>query len=78
MRPGLGFGYDFGVFMEPAQAGDLTGRGTFYWMGAAQTWFWVDPELDVVFVGMTQRWFDARLVDASRATFYQALLDPAK
>jgi CubicO group peptidase (beta-lactamase class C family) len=47
-------------------------------MGAAQTWFWVDPELDVVFVGMTQRWFDARLVDASRATFYQALLDPAK
>jgi CubicO group peptidase (beta-lactamase class C family) len=78
MRPGLGFGYDFGVFMDPAAAGDLSGRGTFYWIGAAQTWFWVDPELDVVFVGMTQRWFDARLIEASRATFYQALIDTAK
>jgi CubicO group peptidase (beta-lactamase class C family) len=78
MRPGVGFGYDFGVFMDSMLAGDLSGDGTYYWMGAAQTWFWVDPELDVVFVGMTQRWFDARLVEPSRATFYQALIDPAK
>jgi CubicO group peptidase (beta-lactamase class C family) len=24
------------------------------WDGAADTWFWVDPENDLLFVGMTQ------------------------
>jgi CubicO group peptidase (beta-lactamase class C family) len=78
IRPGVGFGYDFGVLTDPLLAGALSGSGTYYWMGAAQTWFWIDPELDIVFVGMTQRWFDARLVEPSRATFYQALVDPEK
>ena len=31
------------------------GKGTFFWDGAAGTWFWVDPTNDVVFVGMIQR-----------------------
>jgi CubicO group peptidase (beta-lactamase class C family) len=78
IRPGVSFGYDFGVLTDPLQAGLLSGQGTFYWAGAAQTWFWIDPELDIVFVGMSQRWFDMRLMEASRATFYQALVDPAE
>ena len=31
------------------------GKGTFFWDGAAGTWFWVDPTNDIVFVGMIQR-----------------------
>ena len=31
------------------------GRGTFFWDGAAGTWFWVDPSNDVVVVVMIQR-----------------------
>ncbi|HEY1708617.1 MAG TPA: hypothetical protein VGG10_10170 [Rhizomicrobium sp.] len=31
------------------------GKGTFQWDGAAGTWFWVDPENDLIFVGMIQR-----------------------
>lgn len=30
------------------------GRGTYHWDGAAGTWFWVDPEHDLLFVGMVQ------------------------
>jgi CubicO group peptidase (beta-lactamase class C family) len=78
IRPGLGFGYDFGVLTDPFQVGSLSGTGTYSWAGAAQTWFWIDPQFDLVFVGMTQRWFDARLIEPSRATFYQALINPEK
>jgi CubicO group peptidase (beta-lactamase class C family) len=33
----------------------VVGKGTFFWQGAADTWFWVDPTNDLIFVGMTQR-----------------------
>jgi CubicO group peptidase (beta-lactamase class C family) len=29
-------------------------HGTFYWGGAAGTWFWVDPVNDLAFIGMIQ------------------------
>jgi len=54
-RPGLGWGYDCAVFTDPAQADVVVGKSTFFWLGAADTWFWVDPTNDVIFVGMTQR-----------------------
>ena len=40
---------------NPALADETTGKGTFLWLGAAGTIFWVDPENDIVFVGMVQR-----------------------
>ena len=40
MRPGLGYGYDCAVFTDPAIADEIVGKGTFYWLGAADTWFW--------------------------------------
>ncbi len=78
LRPGIGFGYDFGIQTDPFRVGALSGTGTYYWMGAAGTWFWIDPELDVVFVGMTHTWFAFPHIERARATFYQALVDPAK
>ena len=30
------------------------GKGTYYWGGAAGTWFWIDPVNDLAFVGMIQ------------------------
>jgi CubicO group peptidase (beta-lactamase class C family) len=78
-RPGLGWGYDCAVFTEPAEADVVVGKGTFYWLGAADTWFWTDPANDVIFVGMTQRmlgpgWPDVEAL--SQPTVYQALLQP--
>jgi len=78
---GVGFGLDVGVVMDPARAGTLAGKGTYSWGGAAGTWFWVDPENDVVFLGMIQVLGGGgayRLDDLSQALVYQALVEPAK
>ncbi|MDG2536030.1 serine hydrolase [Sphingomonas sp. HITSZ_GF] len=53
-RPGFGYGYNGVVFTDPGLAGIPVGRGTYHWDGAAGTWFWVDPENDLAFVGMIQ------------------------
>ncbi|MEG3123349.1 serine hydrolase domain-containing protein [Sphingomonas sp. GB1N7] len=53
-RPGFGYGYNGVVFTDPELAGVPVGKGTYHWDGAAGTWFWVDPENDLLFVGMIQ------------------------
>ncbi|MGH9643902.1 MAG: serine hydrolase domain-containing protein, partial [Terriglobales bacterium] len=81
MRPGLGYGYDCAVEFDPAEANLPGGRGTFFWDGAAGTWFWIDPTNDIVFVGMIQRLLgpDSPNVEyLSRSLVYQSLLNPKK
>ena len=77
---GAGFGLDVQVIMDAAKAGTLAGKGTYSWGGAAGTWFWIDPENDVMFLGMIQviggGWL--RLDDLSTTLVYQALVDPSK
>lgn len=53
-RPGFGFGYNGVVVYDPSSAGLPAGRGSYFWDGLAGTWFWVDPEHDLMFVGMVQ------------------------
>ena len=55
LRPGFGYGFNGAVFYDPPLAGSKVGRGTYLWDGAAGTWFWIDPENDLLFVGMIQR-----------------------
>ena len=79
MRPGHGWGYDLAVFTDPPTADEVVGKGTFYWEGAAATWFWVDPANDLVFIGMTQRMFgngQPQMNHMSRGPVYGALVDP--
>lgn len=81
MRPGLGYGYDCAVYTDPLLADDATGKGTFFWLGAADTWFWVDPANDLIFIGMTQRMFGPGQPDVervSRPIIYGALIDPKR
>ena len=54
MRPGMGFGMDVMIYMDPAAAGEPHGAGTYYWLGIDGTWFWIDPAHDLIFVGMLQ------------------------
>jgi CubicO group peptidase (beta-lactamase class C family) len=54
IRPGYGYGWDGSVFYDPLAAGVPVGEGTYQWDGAAGTWFWVDPEGDLLFVGLIQ------------------------
>jgi CubicO group peptidase (beta-lactamase class C family) len=50
-----GFGLDFAVYTDPVAAGGYYGKGTFYWGGAAGTWFWIDPVNDMIVLGMIQQ-----------------------
>jgi CubicO group peptidase (beta-lactamase class C family) len=51
---GTGFGLGFGVMTDPVRSGLLSSEGTYYWGGAASTVFWIDPEEDLVAIGMMQ------------------------
>ncbi len=81
MRPGHGWGYDFAVFTDPHTADEVVGKGTYYWEGAADTWFWIDPANDLIFIGMTQRMYgngQPPMAFRSRGPVYGALVDPKK
>ena len=76
----VGFGLDVMVVNDPAGAHTLAGKGTYSWGGAAGTWFWIDPEKDVIFLGMIQR-FGATglsLREQSSDLTYSALTHPEK
>ncbi len=76
---GLGYGYNVEVDTDPSAVNQPEGKGTFGWNGAAGTWFWIDPENDIVFVGMIQIAYPWPPVDPeSRILVYQALVDPSK
>ena len=65
----------------PPEANLPDGKGTFFWDGAAGTWFWVDPTNDIVFVGMIQRMLGPAsppLEYRSRQVVYGAFVDPSK
>jgi len=59
---GIGWGLGFAVLKDPAAAGLIGSEGSFYWSGAANTTFWVDPKDDIVVVAMTQH-MEAPTVD---------------
>jgi CubicO group peptidase (beta-lactamase class C family) len=52
---GNGYAMNGLVCMDPERAGRPVGRGTYEWGGAFSTFFWVDPENDLLFVGMMNR-----------------------
>ena len=52
--PGYGWGLGVRVMMDVGKAMSLTSEGEFGWSGAASTFFWVDPQEQLVGVIMTQ------------------------
>ena len=79
MRPGFGYGYDCAVVFNPPEADLPEGQGTFFWDGAAGTWFWIDPTNDIVFIGMIQRLLGSGSPNVeyqSRSAIYGALVNP--
>ena len=73
----LGFGLDFGVFHNKDKNKLTMGDGSYFWGGAAGTWFWIDPVNNLYFIGMIQRFphggpeVDFRSI--SRDLVYQAI-----
>ena len=53
--PAQGFGYDFAVVLDPPALKNPVGKGTYWWWGAAGTWFHIDPANEVIVIGIIQR-----------------------
>ena len=63
---------------EALEAAQLA-AGSYYWGGAAGTWFWIDPESDLTFVGMIQHQSRPTVREVrglSRNFVYQAVVGP--
>ena len=75
MARGRGWGLGFAVVADAAAAGEPYPDGTYFWAGAAGTWFWIDPVNDLAFVGMIQHRGQAvrEVQGLSRNLVYQAL-----
>lgn len=80
-NPALTFGLDFAITEDPKRLGLSEGKGTLSWGGGGGTWFWIDPENDVVFVGLIQRMADPvsnEFRARARTYTYAALTHPEK
>lgn len=76
--PAFGFTLGFSVVLDPAAVGAVEGRGTLAWGGGGGTWFWIDPENDLAFVGLIQRMADpvsAEFRTVARQLTYDALIE---
>ena len=73
---GIGYGLGFGVVTDQARAGSAAPDGAYWWGGAANTSFWVDPSEGLVGVIMTQRFPGALpLGNLLQSLAYQAIID---
>ena len=52
--PGQGFGLGFGVTTDVAAGKELGSKGQYYWSGAYCTYFFIDPEEELVAILMSQ------------------------
>lgn len=53
-RSGIGFGLGFGTITNQGLSGLALPKGSYFWGGAAGTFFWVDPENELIGLFMTQ------------------------
>ncbi|WP_168196850.1 serine hydrolase [Brevundimonas sp. M20] len=77
----LTFGLDFAITEDPKRLGLVEGKGTLSWGGGGGTWFWIDPENDLIFVGLIQRMADpvsGEFRIRARSLTYAALTHPEK
>lgn len=51
---GIGFGLGFSINLGPAQTGNIGSPGIFSWGGMASTYFWIDPQEELIVIFMTQ------------------------
>jgi CubicO group peptidase (beta-lactamase class C family) len=74
--PGYGFGLGSRVLLNPAESGLPGSAGEFGWAGAANTYYWVDPKLEMIGIYMTQHMLSVELAQRDfHLLAYQAVVD---
>ena len=54
LNDGIGFGLGFGTIKDQGLSGLALPTGSYFWGGAAGTFFWVDPQNNLIGLFMTQ------------------------
>jgi len=76
LGPGHGYGLGVGVRIAPGLATQAGSTGDYYWGGYAGTYWWVDPQEEIVAIFLFQdpdnRMYYRRMI---RALVYQTLID---
>ncbi len=54
LSPGYGFGLGFAVVVDAASSPEPDNDGVFRWAGAANTFFWIDPQTELIGMVWTQ------------------------
>jgi len=74
---GYGFGLGFSVLVNLARSQELGSVGNFGWMGAANTWFLVDPREELVAIFMMQfvPYGHYPIINQFKTLAYQAIID---
>jgi CubicO group peptidase (beta-lactamase class C family) len=77
-KAGYGFGLAVEVLQDPAVARSASARGAYGWTGAIGTYYWVDPQRQLIGILMIQTWATPgvnELRGEFRAAVNQALLN---
>ena len=54
MLTGMGFGFGFAVVKDQLPSTGSGSKGSYWWAGAANTYFYIDPKEDIILIFMTQ------------------------
>ena len=74
--PGYGFGLGSRVLLNQAESGMPGSAGEFGWAGAANTYYWVDPKLEMIGIYMTQHMISVELAQRDfQVLAYQAVVE---
>jgi CubicO group peptidase (beta-lactamase class C family) len=75
--PGKGFGLGFAVLVDVPQSYIIGSEGEFEWRGIHNTFFWVDPEEELVMILMTQftPYLHYPINKEFKVLTYQAIID---
>lgn len=75
--PGVGWGLGFAVVLDAPQSGIIGSDGEYYWAGAYNTYFWINPEEELISLIMTQfQPFGSYLINKEfKVLVYQAIID---
>lgn len=68
-----GFGLGVAVRRERPEDGRTGHVGEYFWLGAAGTGFWVDPQAELAAVLLTSHWMEFNALHGFRAALYKAV-----
>lgn len=77
LMAGMGFGFGFAVLLDNVQANIIGSKGSYWWSGSGNTYFYIDPEEDLVLILMMQFVpnFHYPVFKQLRVLSYQAVVD---